>query len=330
MARDRPGAPRRGAAAGTGETAENWDVVAAALQPSRTVYAVNLRGHGASDWPGEYSIQAMADDVAGLLRQLDDRPVDLVGHSLGGLVACAVASAQPESVRRLVLEDVGVPHPRVAATPERPDGDLPFDWRVVEQVRPEIDDPDPRWAEVVARIPAPVLVIAGGPSSHVSQDGIAELVRACPTDGRWTSTPAIWCTRPARRVHPPPGDVPGRLGFRAGSAARDDRVLRPALLAPAQPAAQAQGDRRSTRGRLLGPRGPMTGAGRRTDAVLVSRVGQVVLDGRDVGDPPAGRDVVPRLPLARELLHARHRRRVGGHPAGTLPRRARFRRGPRS
>jgi pimeloyl-ACP methyl ester carboxylesterase len=86
-------------------------------------------------------------------------------------------------VRRLVLEDVGVPHPRVAAPPERPDGDLPFDWRVVEQVRPEIDDPDPHWAEVVARIPAPVLVIAGGPSSHVPQDGIAELVRAVP-DGR--------------------------------------------------------------------------------------------------------------------------------------------------
>jgi pimeloyl-ACP methyl ester carboxylesterase len=168
---------------GTGETAEDWDVVAAALQPSRTVYAVNLRGHGPSDWPGEYSIQAMADDVAGLLRQLDDRPVDLVGHSLGGLVACAVASAHPESVRRLVLEDVGVPHPRVAAAPERPAGELPFDWRVVEQVRPEIDDPDPRWAEVVARMSAPVLVIAGGPSSHVPQDGIAELVRAVP-DGR--------------------------------------------------------------------------------------------------------------------------------------------------
>lgn len=167
----------------TGETAEDWDVVASLLQPSRSVHAVSLRGHGGSDRPGHYSIQAMADDVAGLLRQLDDRPVDLVGHSLGGLVACAVASAHPDDVRRLVLEDVGVPHPRAAAAPPRPPGDLPFDWRVVEQVRPEIDDPDPRWADVVAAIPAPTLVIAGGPSSPVPQEHVAELV-GLVRDGR--------------------------------------------------------------------------------------------------------------------------------------------------
>jgi pimeloyl-ACP methyl ester carboxylesterase len=188
---------------GTGETAGDWDVVAAALLPSRTVYAVNLRGHGPSDWPGSYSIQAMADDVAGLLRQLDDRLVDLVGHSLGGLVACAVASEHPESVRRLVLEDVGVPHPRAAAAPARPDGVLEFDWRVVEQVRPEIDDPDPRWADVVTRIPVPTLVIAGGPSSHVPQDDVAELVRAVP-DGRLVTVDAghlVHETRPDEFTH---------------------------------------------------------------------------------------------------------------------------------
>jgi pimeloyl-ACP methyl ester carboxylesterase len=161
---------------GTGETAEDWDVVASSLQSSRTVYAVSLRGHDPSDRPGDYSIQAMADDVTGLLRQLDDRPVDLVGHSLGGLVACMVASAHPGLLRRLVLEDVGVPHARPAATPPRPPGVLPFDWRVVEQVRPEIDEPDPPWRGVMAEISAPTLVIAGGPTSPVPQEHIAELV----------------------------------------------------------------------------------------------------------------------------------------------------------
>ena len=182
----------------TGETAEDWDVIASSLHASRTVYAINLRGHGSSDWPGHYSIQAMADDVAGLLGQLHDRPVDLVGHSLGGLVACAVASAHPELVRRLVLEDVGVPHARPAAAPPRPAGVLPFDWRVVEQVRPEIDDPDPRWRDVVARIAAPTLVIAGGPSSPVPQDHIAELVRTV-RDGREVNVDAghlVHATRP--------------------------------------------------------------------------------------------------------------------------------------
>src|SRR5690348_5433657 len=54
----------------TGETTEDWGAVALGLRASRTVYAVNLRGHGGSDWPGRYSIQAMADDVAGLLPHL--------------------------------------------------------------------------------------------------------------------------------------------------------------------------------------------------------------------------------------------------------------------
>jgi pimeloyl-ACP methyl ester carboxylesterase len=174
---------------GTGETGADWDVVASMLHPSRTVYAVSLRGHGDSDWPGRYSVHAMADDVAGLLGQLDERPVDLVGHSLGGLVACVVAAAHPELVRRLVLEDVGVPHARTAATPPRPEGVLEFDWKVVEQVRPEIDDPDPRWPEVIAAITAPTLAVAGGPTSHVPQDSIGELV-ATVRDGRLVAVDA--------------------------------------------------------------------------------------------------------------------------------------------
>ena len=168
---------------GTGETAEDWDLVALSLCSSRTVYAVNLRGHGPSDWPGEYSIQLLADDVAGLLRQLDDRPVDLVGHSLGGLVACKVAVACPERTLRLVLEDVGVPHPRPAAPPARPQGMLAFDWGVVEQVRPEIDDPDPEWGRIMSGISAPTLVIGGGSRSPVPQEDLAELVQLL-ADGR--------------------------------------------------------------------------------------------------------------------------------------------------
>ena len=159
----------------TAETAEDWDHVASVLHPTRTVYAVNLRGHGDSDWPGVYSIGALAADVASILQQLDDGPLDLVGHSLGGLVASLVAAANPELVSRLVLEDVGVPHPRPPAPPSRPEGVLPFDWRLVEQVRPEIDDPDPQWGQTFSKIAAPTLVIAGGTSSPVPKQHIVEL-----------------------------------------------------------------------------------------------------------------------------------------------------------
>jgi pimeloyl-ACP methyl ester carboxylesterase len=186
----------------TGETAEDWDVIASFLS-SRTVYAVSLRGHGHSDWPGRYSIRAMADDVIGLLRQLHDGPVDLVGHSLGGLVACTVASEHPELVRRLVLEDVGIPHARPAVPPPRPPGVLPFDWQMVVQVRAEIDDPDPRWRNVVAGIPAPTLSVAGGPNSPVPQEHVAELIRTLP-DGRLVTVDAghlVHATRPDEFAH---------------------------------------------------------------------------------------------------------------------------------
>ncbi|WP_428963109.1 alpha/beta fold hydrolase [Micromonospora fluostatini] len=174
---------------GTGKTARDWDVIAAGLAAERPVYAVDLRGHGGSAWPGRYRVGLFADDVVGILERLDTGAVDLVGHSLGGLVACAVAAARPGRVRRLVLEDIGFPHPRAPGLPARPAGPLPFDWRVVEQVRPEIDDPDPGWAGTVARVTAPTLLIAGGAASPVAHEHVTELARRLP-DARLTTIEA--------------------------------------------------------------------------------------------------------------------------------------------
>jgi pimeloyl-ACP methyl ester carboxylesterase len=171
---------------GTGATAQDWDIVATRVSEERPVVAVDLRGHGRSDWPGRYSIQLFADDVTAALDQLGGGSIDLVGHSLGGLVACKVAAARPDLVRRLVLEEVGVPYPRGADMPARPRGQLPFDWAVVEQVRPEIDDPDPSWPEILVGIQAPTLVVGGGSRSFVPQQHVAELVDRL-RDGRLTT-----------------------------------------------------------------------------------------------------------------------------------------------
>ena len=166
---------------GTGLTATDWDVVAADLASDRTVYAVDLRGHGASDRPGTYSIELMVEDVEALLPRLDATAarLDLVGHSLGGLVAGRVAARSP-LVRRLVLEDVGLMRPREPSPPSRPEGDLAFDWAVVEQVRPQVDTPAADWPEVLGRIPCPVLAIGGGVQSFVPQEWVDDLVAAVP------------------------------------------------------------------------------------------------------------------------------------------------------
>src|SRR3954469_16696489 len=139
---------------GTGATASDWDVVAEDLSRDRTVHALDLRGHGESDWPGTYSIDLMAEDLAGLLVDMAAQ-VDVIGHSLGGLVACRALAAGAPSVRRLVLEDVGLLHQRRPAAPARPEGDLDFDWAVVEQIRPEIDEPAAHWPDTLARVATP-------------------------------------------------------------------------------------------------------------------------------------------------------------------------------
>ena len=160
---------------GTGATTADWDVVADDLSRDRTVHAVDLRGHGRSEWPGEYSIDLMAHDVLELLPKLGT-PLDLIGHSLGGLVACRAVVGAAVGVRRLVLEDVGVPHPRASTVPDRPAGKLDFDWAVVEQVRPEIDRPAGRWRNTLAALAVPTLAISGGPSSFLPQEHVTELV----------------------------------------------------------------------------------------------------------------------------------------------------------
>ncbi|WP_127588815.1 alpha/beta fold hydrolase [Paenibacillus koleovorans] len=70
-----------------------WDRVVPLLSDSFRVITVDLRGHGRSEVPDSpYTIEAMADDVAGLLTSLQlDQPPVLLGHSLGGYVTLAVA-----------------------------------------------------------------------------------------------------------------------------------------------------------------------------------------------------------------------------------------------
>ncbi len=164
-----------------GERATDWDVVLPALAPQHRVHALDLRGHGDSGRPGRYSLEAMRDDVLALLDAHGLDRVDLVGHSMGGVVAYLVAQERPERVARLVLEDVPAPRPRpaspVADAPEEP---VDFDWAVVGAVKGQIDRPDPRWLERMTAITAPTLLVAGGPTSHVPQEGLAEMAGLVP------------------------------------------------------------------------------------------------------------------------------------------------------
>lgn len=80
-----------------------------ALSPRWQLFAVDQRGHGASDRAASYFVRDYAADVAELLPQICSEPAVIFGHSLGALVAVVAAANNPKRVRAVILEDPPAP-----------------------------------------------------------------------------------------------------------------------------------------------------------------------------------------------------------------------------
>jgi len=91
---------------GGAQNAHTWDTVALALD--RPLLAVDLPGHGHSDWRADraYWPAENARSVATVVERVGPDAAAVVGMSLGGLTALALSAEFPELVRKLVLVDV--------------------------------------------------------------------------------------------------------------------------------------------------------------------------------------------------------------------------------
>jgi pimeloyl-ACP methyl ester carboxylesterase len=207
---------------GTPADHTRWRPLLPYLEPHVTVHAIDRRGRGASTDAPDYGLAREYEDVAAVVDAVADAsgtPVDLYGHSHGGIVAFGAAT-RTSRIRKLVLyEGWPVPNPDVYALPpgleERLDALLAEGYRdaVVETLFRELElmsDEDmqafkaaPSWPgrvaaadtitrevraetgarldpELAGRITVPVLLLTGANSSDASKAGIEAVAAALP------------------------------------------------------------------------------------------------------------------------------------------------------
>lgn len=101
---------------GLAGSSTNFDSLGTVLAGHTRGFSVDLPGFGRSDPPpgGRYSLVGDADLLARLLDRISpDTPVQVVGNSLGGMVALALASRHPDRVSTLSLISPAVPDLRL-------------------------------------------------------------------------------------------------------------------------------------------------------------------------------------------------------------------------
>jgi pimeloyl-ACP methyl ester carboxylesterase len=146
--------------------ARNWDWVARVLCEDYHVYALDLRGHGNSAWaPGAtYGIVEHVLDLSALLDIIDEFPIRLVGHSLGGVIMLQYSGIYPARVHKAVsIEGIGLPptHKVHGPAPERLRGWIenvrgiekrtPHSYPSLEAAMARMKEANPRLSDEVAR-----------------------------------------------------------------------------------------------------------------------------------------------------------------------------------
>ncbi len=104
---------------GNRDQCRSWDLFVAGLRSQGCrpghVVALDLRGHGDSDWPStqrHYQHEDFLYDLAAFVRHLGQKPFSLIGHSLGGSMSVVLAGCFPSSVKKLVLIEAVGPYAR--------------------------------------------------------------------------------------------------------------------------------------------------------------------------------------------------------------------------
>jgi len=144
---------------GNGEDHTIFDVLAPLLAQTHAVYAIDSRGHGASNPTEEYSYPGMAEDIAQLITFLEIKSPILYGFSDGGIIGLLLALHYPGLIERLIISGAnlnprGMKHAFLHKIKQHyKQSGNPLDRMMLEE--PDIKPSS------LAQIRIPVLVLAG-------------------------------------------------------------------------------------------------------------------------------------------------------------------------
>jgi pimeloyl-ACP methyl ester carboxylesterase len=195
---------------GLGST-EMFSDILPALSPHRQVVAIDLQGHGrTADVERPLTSEAMADDVAGVMKYLKIDRANIMGYSLGGGVAVRVAIQHPNVVNKLVLvstafrSDNWYPEILSAMSQMGPQtaealkqtplyqvyarvAPKPADWPVLHTKLREMSQRQYDWSKDVAAIHTPTLLVFGDADAIPTSRAVAffELLGGGKRDGGW-------------------------------------------------------------------------------------------------------------------------------------------------
>jgi 2-succinyl-6-hydroxy-2,4-cyclohexadiene-1-carboxylate synthase len=166
-------------------TGASWDPVVAALGESYRALAPDIRGHGSAAERQPVALEAVLDDLVGVVPER----FTLVGYSMGGRLAlhAALAPALGPTVQRLIL--IGA-SPGIADPVERTERRT-ADERLAEELeRMTIEEFAERWAQtpVLAGQPPEVAAAVHADRLRNHPAGLAAALRGLGTG----ALPALW------------------------------------------------------------------------------------------------------------------------------------------
>jgi esterase len=94
---------------GISRVAHQFDHIASKFAGDYHVMAIDMRGHGDSEWSpeGAYLVEDYVKDLEAFVAKLDLQGLTLLGNSTGGRVVQVYAGLHPDRLARLIVEDVG-------------------------------------------------------------------------------------------------------------------------------------------------------------------------------------------------------------------------------